>query len=104
MGKILIGAFVVVIAAGVMFFVWSKVSKRAGRKARRSRQCKQITQLREENNRLKGELAKAVEEQSMATQNDEPRKAVAAVKATGKLRQTGFRPEPAKVSYSGILH
>jgi septal ring factor EnvC (AmiA/AmiB activator) len=88
MGKILIGAFVVVISAGVMFFVWSKVNE--ARQEEMSSQIatmqKQITQLGEENNRLKGELAKVQsEEQSMATQNDELRKAVAAVKATGKL-------------------
>ena len=88
MGKFFAGALVVVILAVIAFFVWSKVneSKREQLEAQITQMNNMISQLGDENTRLKGELAKVQsEEQAQVAQNDELKKAIASVKATGKL-------------------
>ena len=88
MGKFFAGAFVVLILAVIAFFVWSKVtdSRREQLEAQITQMNNMISQLGDENTRLKGELAKVQsEEQALAAHNDELRKAIGTVKATGKL-------------------
>lgn len=88
MGKFFAGALVVLILAVIVFFVWSKVndSRREQLEAQITQTNNMISQLGDENTRLKGELAKVQsEEQAMAARNDELLKALASVKATGKL-------------------
>lgn len=88
MGKFLAGAFVVLIVAAIGFFVWSKVNdaRQEEMQAQIATMSKQLSQLGDENARLKGELAKVqTEEQNLAAQNEEMRKAIGSVKATGKL-------------------
>lgn len=88
MGKFFAGAFIVLIAAAIGFFVWSKVNdaRQEETQAQLAAMNKQISQLNDENTRLKSDLAKVqAEEQAFVAQNDELRKAVASVKATGKL-------------------
>ena len=79
------------IIAAVIFYLWS-----AGYRGERERQQAQIAQLSqevsrlsEENTRLKAELAKVQsEEANLAAQNDEMKKAIASIKATGKIPPT----------------
>ena len=88
MGRFLAGALVVLIVAAIAFFMWSKVND-AHQEALREQIAamnKQLSQISEENTRLKAELSKVQsEEQNLAAQNDELLKAIASVKATGKL-------------------
>jgi TolA-binding protein len=86
--KALVGAVVVAIVAGILF-AWVS-SKHHAEQDRLNQQIAamdgQLSQLRDENTRLKGDLAKVqTEQQNLAAQNEEMRKAIAAVKATGKL-------------------
>jgi TolA-binding protein len=86
--KALAGAVVVAIAAAILF-AWVS-SQRHAEQDRLNQQISamsgELSQLRDENTRLKGDLAKVqTEQQSLAAQNEEMRKAIAAVKATGKL-------------------
>ena len=88
MGKFFAGAFIVLTLAVIAFFVWSKVndSRREQLEAQITQMNNMISQLGDENTRLKGELSKVQsEEQAQVAQNDELRKAIASVKATGKL-------------------
>jgi uncharacterized protein YlxW (UPF0749 family) len=88
MGKFFAGALVILILAGIVFFVWSKVtdSRQERLQAQITQMNSVISQLGDENTRLKGELAKVQsEEQAMAARNDELRKAIGTVQATGKL-------------------
>ena len=88
MGKFFAGAFLVLILAVIAFFVWSKVneSRREQLEAQITQMNNMISQLGDENTRLKSQLAKVQsEEQALAANNDELRKAIASVKATGKL-------------------
>ena len=88
MGKFLAGAFIVLILAVIVVFVWSKVndSRREQLEAQITQMNNMISQLGDENTKLKGELAKVQsEEQAQVAENDELRKAIASVKATGKL-------------------
>ena len=88
MGKFLAGAVLVLIAAAIAFFVWSRVNeaRQEEMQSQMSVLTKQVSQLGVENTRLKAELAKVQsEEQNLAAQNDELRKAIGSVKATGKL-------------------
>jgi cell division protein FtsL len=88
MGKFFAGAFVVLILAVIVFLVWSKVtdSRREQLEAQITQMNNMISQLGDENTRLNGELAKVQsEEQALAAHNDELRKALGTVKATGKL-------------------
>jgi cell division protein FtsB len=88
MGRFLAGALVVLIIAVIGFFIWSKVNdaRQEDLQAQIAAMNKQLSQMSEENIRLKAELSKVQsEEQNLAAQNDELRKAIASVKATGKL-------------------
>lgn len=78
----------VAIAAGILF-AWISGQNHA-EQDRLGKQISamngQLSQLRDENTRLKGDLAKVqTEQQNLAAQNEEMRKAIAMVKATGKL-------------------
>jgi len=88
MGKFLAGALVVLIIAAIAFFIWSRVND-ARQEALQEQivgMNKELSQLSDENTRLKAELSKVQsEEQNLAAQNDQLLKAIASVKATGKL-------------------
>jgi cell division protein FtsB len=88
MGKFLAGALVVLIIAAIAFFIWSRVND-ARQEALQEQivgMNKELSQLSDENARLKAELSKVQsEEQNLAAQNDQLLKAIASVKATGKL-------------------
>ncbi|GEM_PF-486459 len=88
MGKFFAGAILVLVLAAVAFFVWSRVNAahQEDLQAQIDGLTKQVSQLTDENTRLKTELSKLqTEEQNLAAQNDELRKAIGSVKATGKL-------------------
>lgn len=88
MGRFLAGALVVLIIAVIGLFIWSRVNdaRQEDLQAQIAGVNKQLSQMSEENTRLKAELSKVQsEEQNLAAQNDELRKAIASVKATGKL-------------------
>ena len=88
MGKFLAGALVVLIIAAIAFFMWSKVNdaRQEALQEQIAGMNKQLSQMMDENTRLKAELSKVQsEEQNLAAQNDELLKAIASVKATGKL-------------------
>jgi peptidoglycan hydrolase CwlO-like protein len=88
MGRFLAGALVVLIVAAIAFFMWSRVNdaRQEALQEQIAAMNKQLSQINDENTRLKAELSKIQsEEQNLAAQNDELRKAVASVKATGKL-------------------
>ena len=88
MGRFLAGALVVLIVAAIAFFMWSRVNdaRQEALQEQTAAMNRQLSQINDENTRLKAELSKIQsEEQNLAAQNDELRKAVASVKATGKL-------------------
>ena len=88
MGRFLAGALVVLIIAAIAFFISSKVNdaRQEALQEQIAAMNKQLSQISEENTRLKAELSKVQsEEQNLAAQNDELLKAIASVKATGKL-------------------
>jgi peptidoglycan hydrolase CwlO-like protein len=88
MGRFLAGALVVLIIAAIAFFIWSKVNdaRQEALQGQIAAMNKQLSQMNDENTRLKAELSRVQsEEQNLAAQNDELRKAIASVKATGKL-------------------
>jgi cell division protein FtsB len=88
MGKFLAGAVVVLIIAAIAFFVWSRVNyaRQDDLEEKIAGMNKKLSQMGDENDRLKAELSKVQgEEQKLAAQNDELLKAIASVKATGKL-------------------
>jgi peptidoglycan hydrolase CwlO-like protein len=88
MGRFLAGALLVLIIAAIAFFMWSKVNdaRQEALEEQITAMNKQLSQISDENTRLKAELSKVQgEEQNLAAQNDELRKAIASVKATGKL-------------------
>ena len=88
MGRFLAGALVVLIIAAIAFFMWSKVNdaRQEALQELIAAMNKQLSQLGDQNTRLKAELSKVQsEEQNLAAQNDELLKAIASVKATGKL-------------------
>jgi len=88
MGRFLAGALVVLIVAAIAFFMWSKVNdaRQEALQEQIAAMNKQLSQISEENTRLKAELSKVQsEEQNLAAQNEELLKAIASVKATGKL-------------------
>ncbi|MBV8138404.1 MAG: hypothetical protein JO121_22660 [Deltaproteobacteria bacterium] len=88
MGRFLAGALVVLIIAAIAFFIWSKVNdaRQEALQEQIAAMNKQLSQMSDENTRLKAELSKVQsEEQNLAARNDELLKAIASVKATGKL-------------------
>jgi cell division protein FtsB len=88
MGRFLAGALVVLIVAGIAFFMWSKVNdaRQEALQEQIAAMNKQLSQISDENTRLKAALSKLQsEEQNLAAQNEELLKAIASVKATGKL-------------------
>jgi len=88
MGRFLAGALGVLMVAAIAFFMWSKVNdaRQEALQEQIAAMNKQLSQISEENTRLKAELSKVQsEEQNLAAQNDELLKAIASVKATGKL-------------------
>lgn len=88
MARLLIGGLIVAIVAGLLFFFYS-----SSYRTRLDEQTQQISQLNDqllklqsENGQLKAELSKVQNEQNiMAAQNDDLRKAIAEFKATGKM-------------------
>jgi len=88
MGRLLIGGLIVAIIAALLFFFYS-----SSYRTRLDDQTQQISQLNDqllklqsENEQLKAELSKVQGEQNiLAAQNDEMRKAIAEFKATGKM-------------------
>ncbi|MGO9452334.1 MAG: hypothetical protein ACLQDV_15025 [Candidatus Binataceae bacterium] len=88
MGKALAGALVVAIAAAIAFFIWWSVNsvRQEDMLQQIAAMNRELSQLSNDNTQLKGELAKVqTEEQNLAAQNEELRKAIGTVKATGKL-------------------
>jgi len=88
MGRLLIGGLIVAIIAALLFFFYS-----SSYRTRIDEQTQQVSQLNDqllklqsENDQLKAELSKVQNEQNiLAAQNDEMRKAIAEFKATGKM-------------------
>ena len=88
MGRLLIGGLIVAIIAALLFYFYSGSDR-----TRLEQQNQQITQLNDqllklqtENEQLKTQLSKVQGEQNIiAAQNEEMRKAIAEFKATGKV-------------------
>ncbi len=88
MSRMLIGGLIVAIVAAILFFLYS-----SSYRTRLEQQSQQTSQLNAEvlklqnvNEQLKAELAKVQGEQNiLAAQNEEMRKAIASFKATGKM-------------------
>ena len=88
MGRFLAGAVVALIIASIAFFFWTRgnYTRQEDLAEQIAGMNNQLSQMRDENDRLKAELSKVQgEEQKLAAQNDELLKAIASVKATGKL-------------------
>ncbi len=88
MSRMLIGGLIVAIVAAILFFLYS--SSYRTRLEQQSQQTSQLNaevlKLQNENEQLKTELAKVQGEQNiLAAQNEEMRKAIASFKATGKM-------------------
>ena len=88
MGRLLIGGLIVAIIAALLFYFYS-----SSYRTQAAEQTQQISQLNDqlnkaqnENDQLKAELAKIQGEQNiLAAQNEEMRKAIGEFKATGKM-------------------
>ena len=88
MGRLLIGGLIVAIIAALLFYFYSGSDR-----TRLEQQNQQITQLNDqllklqsENEQLKTQLSEVQGEQNiLAAQNEEMRKAIAEFKATGKM-------------------
>lgn len=88
MGRLLIGGLIVAIIAALLFFFYS-----SSYRTRIDEQTQQVAQLNDqllklqsENDQLKAELSKVQGEQNiLAAQNEEMRKAIGEFKATGKM-------------------
>ncbi|MFZ2061847.1 MAG: hypothetical protein WAU82_12605 [Candidatus Binatus sp.] len=88
MGRLVIGGVVVAIIAALLFYFYS-----SGYRAQIDQQTQQVSQLNDqllklqnENEQLKTQLSKVQAEQNiLAGQNEEMRKAIAEFKATGKM-------------------
>jgi len=88
MGRLLIGGLIVAIIAALLFYSYS-----SGYRTQIDQQTQQVSQLNDqllklqsENEQLKAELSKVQNEQNiLAAQNEEMRKAIAELKATGKM-------------------
>ena len=97
--RFLIGALVAGIIAAAIFYVWNQrnLQTQASQQQRISTLASQVSRLRAENSELKDALAKVqAEENELARQNDLLNKAVATVKATGKLPAKPLLPYPPK--------
>ncbi|MGC1191210.1 MAG: hypothetical protein WA861_11510 [Candidatus Binatus sp.] len=96
MGRLLIGGLIVAILAALLFYFYS-----SGYRTQIDQQTQQVSQLNDEllklqseNAQLKAQLSKVQNEQDiLAAQNEEMRKAIAEFKATGKMPVI---PPPAK--------
>jgi peptidoglycan hydrolase CwlO-like protein len=96
MGRLLIGGLIVAIIAALLFFFYS-----SGYRTQIDQQTQQISQLNDqrlklqnENEQLKAQLSKVQGEQNiLAAQNEELRKAIGEFKATGKMPEL---PPPPK--------
>ncbi len=88
MGKVLIGAVVVAIVAAILFYFYSQScqSKSAAQAQQLAEMSNRLNQLQQDNDQLKGELAKVQDEENkLNAQNTELLKAIATFKATGKM-------------------
>lgn len=88
MGKAIAGAVIVAIVATILFYIWAGHNRAAHEEMQQQITAlnQQINELRDQNTQLKGQLANVQsEEQNLAAQNDELRKAIGTIKATGKL-------------------
>jgi cell division protein FtsB len=88
MGRVVLGGVVVATIAAIALLIWSNrySAQVDAQKQQIEALNRQVAQLADDNTRLKGELAKVQsEEANLAAQNEDLRKAIAAVKATGKL-------------------
>jgi|ERR1019366_8302244 peptidoglycan hydrolase CwlO-like protein len=96
MARLLTGGLIVAIVAALLFFLYS-----SSYRTRIEEQTQQISQLnaellklQSENEQFKAELSKVQGEQNiLAAQNEEMRKAIASFKATGKMPEI---PPPPK--------
>jgi peptidoglycan hydrolase CwlO-like protein len=96
MGRLVIGGLIVAIIAALLFFFYS-----SGYRTQIDQQTQQISQLNDqrlklqnENEQLKAQLSKVQGEQNiLAAQNEELRKAIGEFKATGKMPEL---PPPPK--------
>ncbi len=97
--RFLIGVLVAAVIAAAIFYVWNQrnLQTQAAQQQRISSLASQVSRLRAENSELKDALAKVqAEENELARQNDLLNKAVATVKATGKLPAKPLLPYPPK--------
>ncbi|MGB6553838.1 MAG: hypothetical protein WBE78_10125 [Candidatus Binataceae bacterium] len=88
MGKAIAGALIVAIIAAILFYLWAGQAHVAQDEMQQQITAlnHQIDELRDQNTQLKGQLGSVQsEEQNLAAQNEELRKAIGTVKATGKL-------------------
>ncbi|MHB8382105.1 MAG: hypothetical protein ACYDC3_07165 [Candidatus Binataceae bacterium] len=88
MGKAIAGAAIVAIIAAILFYVWAGQNRVAQDLTQQQVTAlnHQIDELRDQNTQLKAQLGSVQsEQQNLAAQNDELRKAIGTVKATGKL-------------------
>ncbi len=88
MGKALVGGLVVAVVAAMILYVYASSCRSA--MADQARQIAalgaQLSKLEQQNSELRTNVAKLQsEEESLAAQNDQLRKAIATFKATGKM-------------------
>jgi uncharacterized protein YlxW (UPF0749 family) len=95
MGRVLIGLVIAAIIAGVIFFfIEQNYRTQSEQQTQQIESLNQrLAKLQEENENLTTELAKVQSEQNaIAAQNEELRKAIAAFHATGKMPETPAYP------------
>jgi septal ring factor EnvC (AmiA/AmiB activator) len=88
MGKALVGGLMVAVVAALILYVYASSCRTA--MADQARQISalgaQLAKLEQQNTELRTNLAKLQsEEEALAAQNDELKKAIATFKATGKM-------------------
>jgi peptidoglycan hydrolase CwlO-like protein len=92
----LIGGAVVALIAIVAFFMATGEMQQtiSDKDSQISALSQQVAQLAAENERLKSALAKVeAEQERLARQNEEMRRTLATIKATGKLPASGLPPK-----------
>ena len=97
--RFLIGALVAALIAAGLFYVWNQrnLKAQAAQQQRLSDLTAQLDRLKTENSELKEALTKVqAEENELAQQNDLLNKAIATVKATGRLPAKPLLPYPPK--------